>query len=786
MKKTLLVLAAAMSIPQFAAAEPAPKPREAPEQVEIPAAVGKVLESKDPEFKAEAPLHERVVASARLTTAEKEVIVGKTLITNGQFLSRVRSNSIARADVLIARTPGRALPASAALREGRTLYYDRGWALDEPRRQALGRIVGAGVPAGKKTWSANAFGVMEAPAARLGPLAPGLQAGAPRPQADEVPIRGRWEGNSYRTDNFSVAAGPDRAYAQRIAEEAERHRRRMSVEWLGKAAPPAGDNPVAITYSLYGPNSRGGGGSTTYTVKDGEITGTKMTIQGDRESLLKNILPHEVLHTVLAGKLGAGIPRWADEGAASTAESPEEQRKKYLTPLNNSLARSRQFGLEEMFNMTEYPTDVNRTWEFYGQSNSLAHFLIEQGGGGAKGKQTLVHFLAEGMRTDQWAQALGKHYAAGSVRGLERDWTRWHAGGGTSGAIERSASSSPGTSLPITPLPEPPAPAVNPPPFESRPLPSNAQREAPRAAPSADGGSARSRSPAGAPRTGSIPTPVASRSSGGAVSSGASTGGPSEASSPIPQRVPGGAQNPVASPEPRSPAPVARPTPVAEPRPASPSAGGPSAAPAFNAKRGAVTMTVSLSRGGNAGGSGTIIGSMPVNGRYRNIIVTAGHTFDGYGGAPILVTVMVNGKPVTYKARMVKYSYENRDMKEFELAVLEFESDAELEATKVAKEDAKPGDEVFVVGKSYKEQETTVHATRMSKPNTIGDGTFSRRQSTTEFIPVSGHSGGGLLNAKGELVGVVSGGNGRQGVHTPLEGVHKWLDGMGLSSLYKD
>lgn len=197
-------------------------------------------------------------------------------------------------------------------------------------------------------------------------------------------------------------------------------------------------------------------------------------------------------------------------------------------------------------------------------------------------------------------------------------------------------------------------------------------------------------------------------------------------------------------------------------------------------------MTVSLSRGGNAGGSGTIIGSVPVNGRYRNIIVTAGHTFDGYGGAPILVTVMVNGKPVTYKARMVKYSYENRDMKEFELAVLEFESDAELEATKVAKEDAKPGDEVFVVGKSYKEQETTVHATRMSKPNTIGDGTFSRRQSTTEFIPVSGHSGGGLLNAKGELVGVVSGGNGRQGVHTPLEGVHKWLDGMGLSSLYKD
>ena len=197
-------------------------------------------------------------------------------------------------------------------------------------------------------------------------------------------------------------------------------------------------------------------------------------------------------------------------------------------------------------------------------------------------------------------------------------------------------------------------------------------------------------------------------------------------------------------------------------------------------------MTVSLSGGGNAGGSGTIIGSVASNGRYRNIIITAGHTFDGYGGAPILVTVMVNGKPVTYKAKMLKYSYENRDMKEFELAVLEFESDSELEATKVAKEDAKQGDEVFVVGKSFKESEITVHPTRMAKPDSIGGGSWSRPRSTTEFIPVSGHSGGGLLNAKGELVGVVSGGNGKLGIHTPLAGIHKWLDGMGLGSLYKD
>lgn len=735
----ILLLSAASFQPPASAAEPEETPRKpAPEaeqrvpQAAVPKEIAKVLSGRDPELRSEAPLDPRIIKEARLGPADEKLLSEKLQlslsapgglsrplggrITNGQFLSLIRTDSRRRADALIARHGGRPATPGPALEEARALYYDRGWAFDEPRQRALSRIVSAGVPQGKTSWSAMSFGVLEAPAARPVAMGPASRVpAAAAPVGERPPVAGHWEGDTYRTTNFKVAAGPDRAYAQEIAEEAERQRRTLSAQWLGAASAPPVKEPIPIKYSLYGPGSRGGGGSTTYDVGPSGITNTRMSIQGDRESLLKNILPHEVLHTVLSGKLGAIIPRWADEGAASTNESSEEQKKKYLSPLNNAFARSRQFGLNEMFTMKEYPTDINRTWEFYGQSNSLAHFLIEKGGGGAAGRQTFVHFLERGMAGEDWNGALSRTYGGATVKSLESDWTRWHAAGGTAGAIARVGAPEPGTELPVTALPEPPAPmrsggALN---------ASQALAEARRSIAAAEEGILRLNGD--------------SESLRGLAAALA----PSEASEE------------------------------------------------FDAKRGAITLSVQVS-GGGAGGSGTIIGSLPAGGNYRNIIITAGHTFDGYGGAPISVTVMEGGKPVVYKARMVKYSYERRDMMEFELAVLEFDSKAPLQATRVAADDAAPGDVVYVVGKSYQESEITVHRTRMSKPNTIGDGTFSRRQSTTEYIPVSGHSGGGLLNSKGELVGVVSGGNGRQGVHTPLEGIHRWLDGLGLSSLYRD
>ena len=65
-----------------------------------------------------------------------------------------------------------------------------------------------------------------------------------------------------------------------------------------------------------------GGGHTDIRVEEKRVLSRSIHLHGSREFLLKGVVPHEVTHAVLAGRLSdkRRVPRWADEGMAILAE----------------------------------------------------------------------------------------------------------------------------------------------------------------------------------------------------------------------------------------------------------------------------------------------------------------------------------------------------------------------------------------------------------------------------------------------------------------------------------
>ncbi|MFO0897767.1 MAG: hypothetical protein U0836_10130 [Pirellulales bacterium] len=203
----------------------------------------------------------------------------------------------------------------------------------------------------------------------------------------------------FRTPNFVINA-PTPELAQEMGREAERLRKALALEWLGREMPnwfqPC---PVQIQVG----DHLGAGGETSFVFDRGEVFGWKMSIQGSRERLLDSVLPHEITHTVFASHFRQALPRWADEGACTTVEHPSEQRR-HQQMLVQFLQTNRGLAFNRMFAMMDYPRDI---MPLYAQGHSVSRYLIEQGG-----KRKYVNFVSEGLKTRDWPGAVRNHGGA--------------------------------------------------------------------------------------------------------------------------------------------------------------------------------------------------------------------------------------------------------------------------------------------------------------------------------------------------------------------------------------
>jgi hypothetical protein len=81
------------------------------------------------------------------------------------------------------------------------------------------------------------------------------------------------------------------------------------------------------------------------------------------------------------------------------------------------LTTHRGIAFNEMFAMTEYPSDV---LPLYSQGYSLARYFIAQGG-----KRKFIDYVGDGMKWNNWTRATQQHYGYSSLSELQVTWLDW-------------------------------------------------------------------------------------------------------------------------------------------------------------------------------------------------------------------------------------------------------------------------------------------------------------------------------------------------------------------------
>jgi hypothetical protein len=214
----------------------------------------------------------------------------------------------------------------------------------------------------------------------------------------------------YRTRNFVVAA-PTADVARQVGDRAERARREMAQAWLG-AEMPKWAKPCPVTVKL---TDSTGGGQTSFVFDAGEVFGWSMDVQGTLPAVLESVIPHEVTHAVLATHFRRQLPRWADEGAATSTE-PADYRTAHSAHLVDMLRTGQALPFNQLFALTEYPADVAT---FYAQGYSVAEFLIQH-----NGRPGFVAFLEDQAR-DGTPAALAANYDYRNLADLQTAWLEW-------------------------------------------------------------------------------------------------------------------------------------------------------------------------------------------------------------------------------------------------------------------------------------------------------------------------------------------------------------------------
>ncbi|MGL4593606.1 MAG: peptidase MA family metallohydrolase, partial [Thermoguttaceae bacterium] len=194
---------------------------------------------------------------------------------------------------------------------------------------------------------------------------------------------------------------------------------RLAELWLGAEMPDwSAPCPIRVQVGSH----LGAGGATSFVFHGGEVYGWEMTIQGSAERIIDSVLPHEVTHMILATKFRRPIPRWLDEGAATSVEFDSE-KENYRRLLRDFLREDVKKGIpfNQMVAFSEYPSDV---MPFYAQGFSVAEYLIQ-----LAGHRRFVEFAEAAMDSGNWNDAVRIYYGFDGLGGLQIEWVNWVAAG---------------------------------------------------------------------------------------------------------------------------------------------------------------------------------------------------------------------------------------------------------------------------------------------------------------------------------------------------------------------
>ena len=232
-------------------------------------------------------------------------------------------------------------------------------------------------------------------------------------------------GARFATANFEVINAPTPELAKLFCETAERCRKELAVLWLGHAMPDwSAKCPIRVQVG----DTLGAGGATSFVFNNGEVYGWNMEIQGSARRIVDSVLPHEITHMILATHFRRPIPRWLDEGAATSVEHASEKenyRYRLMQYLREDVRKCLPFN--RMVALKEYPSDP---MPFYSQGFSVVEYLLDLGG-----HQRLLDFAATAMESGDWNAAVRQHYGKENLGELQLAWVDWIATGARTVAI---------------------------------------------------------------------------------------------------------------------------------------------------------------------------------------------------------------------------------------------------------------------------------------------------------------------------------------------------------------
>jgi hypothetical protein len=219
---------------------------------------------------------------------------------------------------------------------------------------------------------------------------------------------------------YSVAGAPA---ADQIAELCEARRTELRAKWLGSDTPADWnvrcDVVLHATQESYlaavGRSGVGTLGSSLVHYDKQQVAGRRIDLLARDQQTALSALPHELTHVVLADRFGQqALPRWADEGIATLADSSEKQRL-HLVDLQRGLAAGLTPRLTDLLFATEYPPSNQRAM-YYGSSLALVRYLST-----LDRTERVLDFVEKSMQSGHRV-ALMEVYGLESLAQLERGW----------------------------------------------------------------------------------------------------------------------------------------------------------------------------------------------------------------------------------------------------------------------------------------------------------------------------------------------------------------------------
>ncbi|VTR98716.1 Uncharacterized protein OS=Singulisphaera acidiphila (strain ATCC BAA-1392 / DSM 18658 / VKM B-2454 / MOB10) GN=Sinac_5936 PE=4 SV=1: Peptidase_MA_2 [Gemmata massiliana] len=227
-------------------------------------------------------------------------------------------------------------------------------------------------------------------------------------------------GDVVETDSFRVHHGGDRALGESVANAAEAGRKQIFERWSGApggAWQPKCDIVIHATGDVYAkatgkPAAMTGHASVSLTNK--RATARRIDLRADDTAAVSNALPRELTHVVLADLFAdKPPPKWAEEGMAILAGSPEEISR-YTRTLPRCARDNELRNLAALFELKDFPAE--KITGYYCQSVSVTEHLIK-----LKGERNFKIFLSDAERYGT-PRALERQYGIQSVQTLEASW----------------------------------------------------------------------------------------------------------------------------------------------------------------------------------------------------------------------------------------------------------------------------------------------------------------------------------------------------------------------------